>query len=58
MLPLVKIFEALAAASCQANVIVEQWPPFQEDLAKTMELEFNWARQSVEHLAAMGYLTK
>jgi 3-oxoisoapionate decarboxylase len=58
MLPLRKMFDALAAASRQANVIVEQWPPFQESLQKTMELEFDWARQSVEHLAAMGYLAK
>jgi 3-oxoisoapionate decarboxylase len=30
MLPLRKMFDALAAASRQANVIVEQWPPFQD----------------------------
>jgi sugar phosphate isomerase/epimerase len=48
MLPLRKMFDALTAASRQANVIVEQWPPFQETLAETMELELNWARQSVE----------
>jgi sugar phosphate isomerase/epimerase len=58
LLPLGKMFDALITASRQANVIVEQWPPFQENLAKTMELEINWARQSVEHLAALGYLTK
>jgi 3-oxoisoapionate decarboxylase len=58
MLPLQKMFEALAASSRQANVIVEQWPPFQETLSKTIELELNWARQSVEHLATMEYLTK
>jgi sugar phosphate isomerase/epimerase len=58
MLPLQEMFEALAAASRQANVIVEQWPPFRETLPNTMELELDWARQSVEHLAAMGYLTK
>jgi 3-oxoisoapionate decarboxylase len=58
MLPLQKMFDALTAASREVNVIVEQWPPFQETLAKTMELEQNWARQSVEHLAAMGCLTK
>jgi hypothetical protein len=52
------MFDALRAASRQANVIVEQWPPFQETLQRTMELEFDWARQSVEHLAAMGYLTR
>jgi sugar phosphate isomerase/epimerase len=57
-LPLQKIFGALAAASRQANVIVEQWPPFQGTLAKTLELELDWARQSVEHLATIGYLTK
>jgi sugar phosphate isomerase/epimerase len=57
-LPLPKMFAALAAASRQANVIIEQWPPFQDTLAKTMELELNWARESVEHLATMGYLTK
>ncbi|MBV9491107.1 MAG: sugar phosphate isomerase/epimerase [Verrucomicrobia bacterium] len=58
MLPLRKMFDALAAASRQANVIVEQWPPFNQTLAQTMEMELDWARQSVEHLAAMGYLTK
>jgi sugar phosphate isomerase/epimerase len=58
LLPLEKMFNALITASRQANVIVEQWPPFQENLAKTMELEINWARQSVEHLAALGYLKK
>lgn len=58
MLPLQKMFDALTAASRRANVIVEQWPPFQETLVKTIEQELNWARQSVEHLATMGYLTK
>lgn len=58
MLPLRMMFDALGAASRQANVIVEQWPPFQETLQRTMELEFDWARQGVEHLAAMGYLAK
>jgi 3-oxoisoapionate decarboxylase len=58
LLPLEKMFDALITASRQANVIVEQWPPFQENLAKTIELEKNWARQSVEHLAALGYFTK
>jgi sugar phosphate isomerase/epimerase len=58
MLPLQKIFDALAAASRQANVIVEQWPPFRETLSNTMEMELQWARESVEHLAATGYLAK
>ena len=58
MLPLQKMFGALAADSRQANVIVEQWPPFQETLAKTMELELNWARESVEYLATLEFLTK
>ena len=58
LLPLEKMFDALINASRQANVIVEQWPPFQENLAKTIELEKNWARQSVKHLAALGYLTR
>jgi 3-oxoisoapionate decarboxylase len=58
MLPLRKMFDALVAASRHANVIVEQWPPFQDTLSKTMELELSWARQSVEHLATMGYLTR
>jgi sugar phosphate isomerase/epimerase len=58
MLPLQKMFAALAAASRQANVIVEQWPPFHETLAKTMEMELQWARESVEYLATTGFLTK
>jgi 3-oxoisoapionate decarboxylase len=58
VLPLTKIFDTLLANSRKANVIVEQWPPFQEDLEKTMEMEFDWARQGVEHLAGLGYLTK
>jgi 3-oxoisoapionate decarboxylase len=58
VLPLAKIFETLLAKSRKANVIVEQWPPFRENLEKTMEMEFEWARQGVEHLAATGYLTK
>jgi len=58
MLPLKKMFDALAAANREANVIVEQWPPFCESLSKTMELELNWAKESVEHLATMGYLVK
>jgi len=58
MLPLRKMFDALAGASRHANVIVEQWPPFHETLQKTMDLELDWARQSVEHLATMGYLAK
>jgi hypothetical protein len=52
------MFDALVEASRQANVIVEQWPPFQETLPKTMDLELSWARQSVEHLATMGYLAR
>ncbi len=58
VLPLTKIFDTLLANNRKANVIVEQWPPFYETLEKTMEMEFAWARQGVEHLAAMGYLTK
>jgi sugar phosphate isomerase/epimerase len=58
VLPLTKIFETLLANSRKANVIVEQWPPFNENLEKTMKMEFEWARQGVEHLAGMGYLTK
>jgi len=58
MLPLRQIFDALAAGSRQANVIVEQWPPFNRTLPETMELELDWAKQSVEHLAATGYLAK
>jgi len=58
MLPLRKMFEALAAASRRANVIVEQWPPFRETLTKTIEMELDWARESVEHLATLGWLTK
>jgi hypothetical protein len=58
MLPIQKMFAALSAASRQANVIVEQWPPFQETLAKTIELELNWARESVDYLATTGFLTK
>jgi hypothetical protein len=58
MLPLRKMFDALAAASRQANVIVKQWPPFQDTLSKTMELELSWARQSIEYLATMGYLAR
>lgn len=57
-LPLQKMFHALAAASRQANVIVEQWPPFEQTLQQTVELELGWARQSVEYLAALGYLTR
>ena len=58
VLPLAKIFETLLANSRKANVIVEQWPPFHESLEKTMDMEFEWARQGVEHLAGLGYLTK
>jgi sugar phosphate isomerase/epimerase len=58
VLPLTKIFETLLANSRKANVIVEQWPPFDETLEQTMKMEFEWARQGVEHLATMGYLTK
>ena len=58
VLPLTKIFETLLANSRKANVIVEQWPPFYEDLEKTMAMELEWARQGVEHLAGLGYLTK
>jgi sugar phosphate isomerase/epimerase len=58
MLPLRKMFDALVAASRQANVIVEQWPPFEGTLSKTLEMELSWARQSVEHLATMGYLAR
>jgi sugar phosphate isomerase/epimerase len=58
VLPLRKIFETLLANSRKVNVIVEQWPPFHENLEKTIEMEFEWARQGVEHLAGMGYLTK
>jgi 3-oxoisoapionate decarboxylase len=56
MLPLPKMFAAMAAASRQANVIVEQWTPFQGTLAKTIEMELQWAGESVEYLASTGYL--
>jgi 3-oxoisoapionate decarboxylase len=58
VLPLTKIFDTLLANSRKTNVIVEQWPPFHETLEQTMNMEFEWARQGVEHLATMGYLTK
>jgi sugar phosphate isomerase/epimerase len=58
VLPLTKIFETLLANSRKANVIVEQWPPFDETLEQTMKMEFDWARQGVKHLATMGCLTK
>lgn len=57
ILPLTKIFDTLLANSRQANVIVEQWPPFKESLEKTIAMEFDWARQSVDHLVRTGYLT-
>ncbi len=57
ILPLTRIFDALLANSRRANVIVEQWPPFHESLEKTIELELDWARQGVDHLATTGYLT-
>ena len=58
VLPLTKIFDTLLANNRKANVIVEQWPPFHETLQRTIELEFEWARQGVEFLAGTGYLTK
>jgi sugar phosphate isomerase/epimerase len=58
VLPLTKIFESLLAKSRKTNVIVEQWPPFHESLEKTMDMELEWARQGVEHLATLDYLTK
>ena len=58
VLPLTKIFETLLAKSRKANVIVEQWPPFHENLEKTIEMELDWARQGVDYLAQTGYLTK
>ena len=58
VLPLAKIFETLLARSRQANVIVEQWPPFHENLEKTIEMELDWARQGVDYLAQTGYLTR
>ena len=51
VLPLTKIFDTLLANQSQANVIVEQWPPFYENLQKTIEMEFDWARQGVDYLA-------
>jgi sugar phosphate isomerase/epimerase len=32
------------------NVIIELWPPEQETLEKTIELERAWAEESVRHL--------
>jgi 3-oxoisoapionate decarboxylase len=58
VLPLRKIFETLLANSRKTNVIVEQWPPFHENLQKTIDMEFEWAKQGVDYLAGMGYLTK
>lgn len=58
ILPLQKMFAALAGASRQANVIVEQWVPFRETLSKTMEMELQWAGESVEYLAATGFFIK
>jgi sugar phosphate isomerase/epimerase len=58
MLPLQKMFAALVGASRQANVIVEQWVPFRETLSKTMEMELQWAGESVEYLASTGYFIK
>lgn len=35
------------------SVIIELWPPLQEDIQKTIELENNWATESVSNLKSM-----
>lgn len=44
------LFEALAASKHDYNVILELWPPPQQDLHTTIAMEHDWAAESIRYL--------
>ena len=44
---------ALQAAGAKFNVILELWPPYQENLAATIDLEQTWAIESIRYLRSI-----
>ena len=55
LLPIEEIFSRLAAAERKPNAIVELWPPFSDSLEKTVALEENWAKASVDYLSKLSW---
>ncbi len=49
-IPLHKALTALKSKSLYPSVIIELWPPFQENLAQTIKLENEWVKQSVNYM--------
>jgi sugar phosphate isomerase/epimerase len=54
-LPFEEIFSRLVAAGRKANAIVELWTPFTESLERTLALEENWAKASIDYLAKLPW---
>lgn len=50
MLNVRMILEEIEKAGKAPTVILEQWPPFLETIDETMELEMEWAQQSINYL--------
>jgi len=55
LLPFEEIFSRLVAAGRKPNAIIELWPPFTDSLEKTVALEENWARVSVDYLSKLPW---
>lgn len=50
LLDLQLLFQVLAESGCATNVILEHWPPFQDDLETTVCMEEKWAEESIANL--------
>jgi L-ribulose-5-phosphate 3-epimerase UlaE len=49
-IPVKWVLNKLKSNNMFPSVIIELWPPLQEDIDKTIELENNWATESVTNL--------
>lgn len=49
-IPLQEVLNVLKARGLHPSVIIELWPPFQENLDLTIQLEKEWIKQSVNYM--------
>ena len=52
-IPVKWVLNKLKSNNMFPSVIIELWPPLQEDIEKTIELENDWAKQSVSNLKSI-----
>lgn len=49
-IPLHNVLNALKLRNLYPSVIIELWPPFQENLDQTIKLEIEWMKESVNYM--------